>query len=316
MMTTINNGPWINAIGWTAGQDYTAISCTREDWPSMANPIAFSDGQYQLKAPAADSAPTALPLPLMRSSGVSRARSAAKSTIFSALLGKKLLETMTPDGQQPGSRIGVAIASSSAITPIAWEFETVGLRSGWNRTDTMLLPSSIPSAITTQISAVFDIHAAAIAFQDGAFGICSALEYAHLSFAHQRSDHFLIMGADEICQVQCDAMQALEDHRPRIDGAAGLVVGRSPLSRDDWQLALCSNVTDAGALTFPDAWQGADILELNIAHSATLFTAPLIPYALHHLLHRAQRRALLVCSLPGRGRYVLGFEQARRHAQH
>lgn len=314
-ITTLSNGPFIHVIGWTAGQDHTAVSATGADWTAVANPIAFDgDGSYRFRQTPA--APVDLPMPLLRSSGVSRARSAARSTIFSALLGKHLLEAIRHDDTPPGSRIGVGVASSSAITPIAWEFESVGLRNGWNKTDTMLLPSSIPSAITTQISAVFDIHAAAIAFQDGAFGVCSALEYAHLSFAHHRSDYFLIMGAEEICQVQCDALDALEDRRPKINGAAGLIAGRTPLSSHDWQLTLCANVTQASAPVLPEHWHHAETLTLAIPTSPTLFTAPLIPFALHALFSRAQRRALLVCSLPGRGSYLLGFEQSRRHDQY
>lgn len=309
-ITTIKYGPYVHAIGWTRKQDHSACVATRSTWASLANPFDFNGvGGYRLRDETPVACPTDIPLPVMRSSGVARARSAAKGTVFAALLGKQLLETVSGRENYHGNRVGVAVASSSAITPIAWEFETVGLRKGWDKTDTLLLPSSIPSAITTQTSAVFDTHAAAIAFQDGIFGVCAAIEYAHLSFAHQRSDYFLIIGAEEVCQIQCSALAALGDQRPWIDSAAGLVLSGAPNSAGDWQLALCGNSVEGAAQVLPEEWADATTLEIDIESSATLFSAPLVPYALHHLFLNATGKAVLSCRLPGRGKYVLGFTQ-------
>jgi hypothetical protein len=306
----LENGPYINAIGWTRKPDHSVVAATEASYASMANPVEFDgSGGYRVKHGDAGCVPTDLPLPLMRSSGVARARSAAKSTIFAALLGKELIATVSGRSDYNGERTGVAVASSTAITPIAWEFETVGMQKGWPKTDTMLLPSSIPSAITTQTSAVFDTHAAAIAFQDGAFGVCAAIEHAYLSFAHNRSDYFLVIGSEEICSVQCDALDALNDGRPRIDGASGLVLGKSPCSPEDWRLAFCFNATGDESSALPQDWEDAEVLDLTIAGTATVFTATLVPYALHQLFGRAQRQAVLVCSMPERGKYLVGFER-------
>lgn len=308
---TLRYGPYVHAIGWTNKQDYsTCCVATHSDWRNLENPIEFTyDGSYGLRDEAPVACPTDIPLSVMRSSGVARARSSAKGTVFAALLGKQLLQTVAQREHYHGDRVGVAVASSSAITPIAWEFETVGLRKGWDKTDTLLLPSSIPSAITTQTSAVFNTHAVAIAFQDGAFGVCSALEYAHLSFSHKRSDYFLIIGADEVCQVQCNALAALGDGRPWLDGAAGLVLRGAPGSADDWQLALCGNVGEGVAPALPDEWTDAATLDIDIDGSATLFSAPVVPYALQNLLLNATDKAVFNCRLSGRGTYVLGFVQ-------
>lgn len=309
-ITTLKNGPYVHAIGWTRKQDHSACVATRSTWASLVNPFEFNGvGGYRLKDETPVACPTDIPLPVMRSSGVARARSAAKGTVFAALLGKQLLETVSDRQNYDGNRVGVAVASSSAITPIAWEFETVGLCKGWDKTDTLLLPSSIPSAITTQTSAVFDTHAAAIAFQDGIFGVCAAIEYAHLSFTHQRSDYFLIIGAEEVCQIQCSALAALGDRRPWIDSASGLVLSGSPNSAGDWQLALCGNAVEGAAQVLPEEWADASMIQIDIESSATLFSAPLVSYALHHLFVNATGKAVLSCRLPGRGKYVLGFTQ-------
>lgn len=309
-ITTLKNGPYVHAIGWTCKQDHSACVATRSSWARLTNPFDFDGvGGYRLKDETPVACPTDIPLPVMRSSGVARARSAAKGTVFAALLGKQLLGTVSGQENYHGNRVGVAVASGSAITSIAWEFETIGLRKGWDKTDTLLLPSSIPSAITTQTSAVFGTHAAAIAFQDGIFGICAAIEYAHLSFVHQRSDYFLIIGAEEVCQIQCSALLALGDQRPWIDGAAGLVLSSTPKSTGDWKLVLCGSVAEGAVQVLPEEWEDAAALEVDIESSATLFSAPLVPYALHHLFVNATDKAVLSCRLPGRGEYVLGFKQ-------
>lgn len=150
-ITTLKNGPYVHAIGWTRKQDNSVCVATRLAWTNLVNPFDFDGvGGYRLRDEAPVTCPTEIPLPVLRSSGVARARSAAKGTVFAALLGKQLLGTVSGRENYHGNRVGVAVASSSAITPIAWEFETVGLRKGWDKTDTLLLPSSIPSAITTQ----------------------------------------------------------------------------------------------------------------------------------------------------------------------
>lgn len=322
----LRDGPYLHAIGWLRGKDCAARVATTPEWSGLPNPIDFAgDGGYRLQSglqdrlqgglqdgqqdEAPDDARYEIPAAVMRGSGVTRARSAAKATVYSALLARKLLDTAAARPGYHGDRAGVAIASGSSITPIAWKFETAGLRHGWDRTDTLLLPSSIPSAITTQVSAALDTHAAAIAFQDGLLGVCAALEYAHLSFLHRRSDCFLVMGADEVSRVQCDALAALDDRRPWLDGASGMVLGRGPNTDEDWQLTLCANVSADRPPALPADWSLAASLDIEVPGNATLFTAPLLAYALHALLRGATHRAILNCRLPGRGVHILGFSQ-------
>jgi hypothetical protein len=306
----LKDGPYVNAMGWTQGAGHDPVAALGEQFNALSTPIEFiGEGKYALRRDAPPPRVTEIALPTMRASGIARSRSAAKATVLAGLLGKKLLESTASVGVVDGQQVAIAVASSSAITPIAWEFETVGLSRGWDKTDTMLLPSSIPSAITTQTSAAFDTHAAAIAFQDGAFGVCAAMEYAYLALRQGRAGHMLVMGAEEICQIQCDALTALADPRPRIDGAAGVMLGRSPLSPDDWRLALCGNVVTADCGDYPGQWEGATRLSVDLPGHATLYSSHLIIYALHHLFSRAAGQAVLECTLPGRGKYVLGFEQ-------
>ncbi|MFC4274392.1 hypothetical protein [Achromobacter aloeverae] len=320
-MTILRDGPYLRAIGWLCGQDHAARVATTRTWDQLANPVDFTDdGGYRLRADTEAGVPASPCAAVMQGSGVARARSAAKSTVYAALLGRRLLDTVAPRDGYHGDHVGVAVASGSTITPIAWDFETTGLRKGWRKTDTLLLPSSIPSAIATQVSAALDTHAAALAFQDGALGVCAAFEYAHLAFAHRRADYFLVMGADEVSQIQGDALAALGDTRPVLNGASGLVLGRTPHGDQDWQLRLCAHVDrnagdvgvagDVGAM-LPGDWPLAVSRDIGIKDNPTLFTAPLLAYALHDLLRHAGRKAVLTCRLPGRGAYVLGFSRRK-----
>lgn len=309
-MLSLESGPFVRAIGWTGRPDVSSTHvATCATAYALPNPFEFSgSGTYHPKDPTPPACPTEIPLNVMRSSGVARARSAAKATLWAALLGKSLLATVPGQARQ-GERVGVAVASSSSITPVAWEFETVGLLKGWNKTDTLLLPSSIPSAIATQISAAFQTHAAAIAFQDGLWGMCAAMEHAHLSFLNQRADHFAVIAADEVCTIQCRALAALGDLRPWTDGASGVLLSKEANGPGEWQLALCGIVKEGQALELPSEWGSAAVLDLEIAGRTTLFSAPLFAYALQQLFAGSSRRAVLKCRLAARGVHVLGFIQ-------
>ena len=173
----------------------------------------------------------------------------------------------------------------------------------------MLLPSSIPSAICTQTAAAFDVHAGALAFQDGALGMCAAFEYAHLSLTHGRADYFLITGAEDLCRVQLDAMRALDLNRPILDGAAAIGLARAPQSPFDWQLKICQHLATPQSASAPPAWRGLEPYFLAITHPATVLTSLLIPLLLSQLLGGRRARVLLSCAMPGRGSYVLGFER-------
>ncbi|MBA5606566.1 hypothetical protein H3H36_14510 [Duganella sp. FT3S] len=306
----LHNGPYLHALGWLQ-HDYRVVARTLgEAWQGTDNPVVFDGaGAYALRP--GPRLPDDLPPAVARGSGVARSRSAAKSTVYAAMVGKCLLQTLAAS-HIDGQRLGVAIAATSDTTGISLEFETVGVRDGWHRTDTMLLPSSIPSAITTQTSAVFDTHAAAIAFDDGARGMCAALEYAYLSFLHGRADAFLVIGADEICPVHAQALEALGDGRPRVSGAAGMVLTRAPLAASEhWQLAICAQAAAGEAIELPGDWDDAARLAINLPNAMNNLTAALLPLAMQQLLSGATQRALLLFNMDSAGgsRFVLGLQR-------
>jgi|GEM_PF-2022867 len=310
-ITILQSGPYVHAIGWTQVQECNICVAKKDEWNKLDNPFDFNEnGSYALKSGVAAIESTDISLLMMRSSGVARARSAAKATIFAALLSKQLLNIVSGHNGYHADNVGIAVASSSATIPIAWSFEAIGVQKGWDKTDTMLLPSSIPSAITTQISAALDTHASAIAFQDGILGICAAIEYAYLSFLHHRAKYFLIIGVDEICHMQCNALVALSDTRPHMDGASGLILTDTRSSMDDWQLLMYGQLVKDEPLELSDEWLNATTVTVEMESGITLFSAPIFSYALHNLFLRSNYKCVLICKLPERGCCVLGFQQS------
>jgi len=310
MMPTIENGPYLHAIGWTARPEFSVEFARSDHFARYNSPIQFlANGDYLLNDQAGVSdLLTPLSPSVMQSSGVARVRSAAKSTVFAALLGKSLLGLITGDVEYCGEQVGLAV-TSSAITSIAWEFESVGLQRGWLKTDTMLLPSAIPSAICTQVSAALNIHASATAFQDGALGLCAAFELAYLSFIHERAQYFMLIGAEELCEVQHRALIALDENRPMLDGATGILLTKKPRSKADWQLVLCANIASSAAMVLPSSWEKVSPFKLQFSSHLAIFSSLLVPYALQEALSAESDRVLFVCEIPRQGTYVLGFQR-------
>ena len=59
------NGPYINAIGWTNKPDHSVVAETNASYASMENPVEFDrSGGYRVKDQDAVRTPTDLPLPL------------------------------------------------------------------------------------------------------------------------------------------------------------------------------------------------------------------------------------------------------------
>jgi hypothetical protein len=171
----------------------------------------------------------------------------------------------------------------------------------------MLLPSSIPSAVATQVSAALNTHAAAISFLDGAAGVVAALEHAYLSFIHNRSDYFLVIGAEEACEPMVRALSVLNDDRPIVDGAVGFLLSRRPLSADDWQLQVAANVPAGSPVELEPEWSECKPFDVVAGNHLTAYTSLHLPYAVHAALSQRRPRTLIRCSLRGRGELVVGF---------
>lgn len=313
-MCVLHNGPYISVIGGISRPDFTVASVSVPGAP-LPSPVRFHDdgSVASTSSLTREDMQQPLPQPVLKASGVARARNAAYSTIFAALLAQNFI---THVRELPGfdpNRVVIGICNCSSSAAISWEFETEGVALGWDRSNTMLMPSSLPSAIGTQVSAAIKTHAAAITFLDDILGMCSAFEYTYTSFFHERADHAFIIAAEEYSAPHDKVLTHLgRPLPPARDGAAGVLLSREKRDETAWQFALCRHLAEGERLSLPDGWSGACILPLQLDEAAT-FSTLLFPYALHHLLvaYEDAAKKVLTVTVPGRGSFVLGFQQVR-----
>lgn len=305
------NGPYIHALGWTHGVEYIVSSKSSPEWATLERTLDFpaSGSARLIRAVDSDALIGPLSGPFLKDSGVARARSAAKSTVLAAVMARDLARHLA---NQPGdgNRVSLGVVSSSAIAPVFWTFESVGVGDSWNNTDTMLLPASIPSCVVTTASNVTDFHASAITYGDGAAGVFAAIEHAHLDFLHERADHALVLCAEEVCAQMVEGMKVLGVDREPLDGAAGLVLTRERISQSDWQVTMVEVLDQSQPHPVP----GHAGLHIVVSHDddCGTYTGTSVPEAIHFAIEQAiavdQPEVLLEYRLGRRARCVLRLQ--------
>lgn len=309
-MCLLEHGPYIRAIGGVRRPDF-AVETAKVPGGSVCSPVRFEkDGSVvSLSSLSREDMQVPFPKEVLKASGVARARNAARSTVFAALLAQDFIKHVN---ELPGfdpDRVVIGVCNCSASAAISWEYETEGVTQGWDKTNTMLMPSSLPSAIGTQVSAAIKTHAAAITFLDDILGMCSAFEYTYTSFFHNRADHAFIIAAEEYSVAHGMVLSHLGRPLPEArDGAAGVLLSRTKPYGEAWQLALCAHLADGQGVDLPDSWKNARVMNLKLDAEAT-FSTLLLPYALQDVLALKEAgKSVLVVTVPGRGSFVLGFQ--------
>ncbi len=311
MINVLKEGPYLHALGWTGGESYDVAARSSSEWASLDRTLSFpEDESPTLKTPIAREVVLAgLPPALLKASGVARARSAAKSTVLSALLCRELAKFVSTRDSFNGDRVGLGIVSCSAIVPVFWKFESVGVGDSWANTDTMLLPASIPSSVVTAASTVTNFHATALTFADGAAGMVGAIEHAYLDFFHDRADFSLVVCAEEACLPMIDAMTGLDITREPVDGAAGMVLSRKRLADSDWQVCFADIVSFKEPSVLPAGWANAPRLKVGYHDRCTAYTGTALPQAVHLATSTDSDVAVVEMLLKDRGRCVLGLRR-------
>ena len=140
-----------------------------------------------------------------RRSGIPRPSSAASASITAALVSRSLLAA----GQWNPDRVAVVTASTTSAAWTAVRFEMRGLTEGWHAVDPLLLPSTLPSALPTQVAMALGAKALSLACAGGVLGIFNAIEIAALTLLRADADAVLIVSAEEQTPVQRDAHECL-----------------------------------------------------------------------------------------------------------
>jgi hypothetical protein len=139
-------------------------------------------------------------------------------------------------------------------------FEMRGLTEGWHVVDPLLLPSTLPSALPTQVAMALGAKALSLACAGGVLGIFHAIEIAALTLLRADADAVLVVSAEEQTRVQRDAYERLGwtpvpgefaigfaaargSHGRRL-GFIAYSDPRDPVVPDDWSAATCFTARD------------------------------------------------------------------------
>jgi hypothetical protein len=242
---------------------------------------------------------------LRRMSGVPRSRSVAPSTIYAAILCRRLRETFVANDSQ----VGIAVASTTATAGIAFDFEFRGLLEGWELVDPLVLPNTIPSALATQVAIATKAHSFAVSFIDGLLGFFSAVEFASAAIMGGRSRIGLVLGAEEIGPVQESAHRALSREITLCEGSVGLVLTDIAPANGGWRLALLGKGTvGPDSNIIPPEWRRAASLKILCRDDVPALYSLAPVFALSLLLEKQTDKAILYGLVPSRGWCALGFE--------
>lgn len=307
---SVINGPYIHSIGWISSPSFEVnVSDLINDNSAISKPpFEFDKAGNTHRCEPLEPKIIDIPFPIRKKSNVARSRSAAKATIFASLLAGGLLKNNLVSNQETG----VACVSSSSTLPIAWEFESTGVKDGWKNTDTMLLPSSIPSAISTQTAAAYDLHATAVTFLDGLFGTCAALEYTALCFHYQRAQALLILCAEEVCPPQLIAIEHLNNPELNLfNGASGIYLSKTKKKTGSWQLKIIQRIKDSESVQLPSEWNSSSKCHhytFSLTNKLTAFTSFLLPLLMNQLFTEFKKDKVLIRTEQDKNGYLLGFE--------
>lgn len=173
-----------------------------------------------------------LPMSELRESGVPRARSASRATVYGAILAKILIDDLGMNVAETG----VFIGSATACTEVSYAFELRGLKEGWDVVDPFALPNSIPSAIATQICTAIGARAFSSVHTETCTAFLSAVFEAAFALDTGRARHALALVAEETGEIQLRALSALNESAGCGNGAFGFLMSRDVDS--NWRLGV------------------------------------------------------------------------------
>ena len=314
-MFQLKNGPFIHAIGHVTRPDFTVHTAVVPG-ETLTPPVLVTDkGHISTVAPLThEQMLQPLPKEVLKASGVARARNSAKSTIYAALVAQEFNRLLSGKPGYNPDRVIVGVNNNSASTAISWEYETEGVTRGWRNTNTMLMPSALPSAMGTQISSAIKTHNATITFLNDILGMCAAMEYTHINFFHERADYAFLIASEEISVLRAKVQERKQD--PLIverDGAAGLLLCKEKPGERAWRLSLYQHTAYFKDIAVPADWQDAKILHISLPEHKTAFSPLIFPYAVYKLCTQEDSdKAILITSVENRSTCALGFQLTDR----
>ena len=233
--------------------------------------------------------------------GIPRPSSASRASVLGATVCRALLNHA---GWTP-SRLGIASASTTSATWCAVDFDSRGLTEGWHAVNPLLLPSTLPSALPTQIAMALGAQGCVLAFETGLLGVFHALEAAALSLLRGDADTMLVVAADECSAVQREAHQALHQRPPPAEFCGAMAMARD--LGNGLKLRFISYSGDDTAM-LPDGWDAAP---RYVAQAPAFPPSMQNGAALRAIAQAAQAhhaRALVIGQAPRLGCATIGVE--------
>lgn len=309
-MQQLQNGPFIYAIGCVGRPDFKVQTAVipGQSLNSLMN--VADDGTITTIDPLTiEERRSSLPRDVYKASGVARARNCGKSTIFAALVAQEFNRMLAEKPDYDSNRIVVAICNSSSSGAISWEYENEGVTLGWRNTNTMLMPSALPSAIGTQISAAIQAHNATITFLNDIVGMCAALEYTHVNFFHERADYSFVIAAEELTLPHVKIIEREgADLLVQRDGASGVLFSRHRPFDTAWQLCLYAHVAEENDVVIPDDWNDAKVLKISLPEYLTAHSSLVFPFALQTICTQSGKKGIVIITVENRSTFAFGFQ--------
>jgi hypothetical protein len=315
-MNTFDDGPYIYGYGDILKPDLVARSATSGEGLSSPFTFAADDSYYTTTPVIVDESSKDLPKEVLKASGVPRARNSSHSTVYAALLSRAFVDDIKQFPDFHPNKVAVEVVNSSSSATVSWEFENEGIQLGWGMTNTMLMPYALPSSVGTQVAGAAGLHGTTITFQNDIMGMCSAIEYTHLNFLHDRSNDAFVIGTEETSPAYKMIMDMIRDlagvtDHPfvRTEGACGILFSKRKHRDDCWRLGLSHSRTHDAPLKLPDGWTDAPMMRFTLPKEQAVFSSLVLPFALQELLiaRKPDKKALISVEMEDRGRHVLGF---------
>jgi hypothetical protein len=238
-----------------------------------------------------------------RQSGIPRPSSASRSSIAAAILCNRLIV----EASWGDKRLGIVTASTTAAASTAVSFESRGLSEGWNSVDPLLLPHTLPSAMSTQVAIAICANAFAFSFESGLLGVFHAIEYAKCALLRGDADVVLVLIAEELTQVQRAAHSIVGTESSLAEFAGVFAISREANS--------CCRIAfvdfgETAEHVIPRHWNSALQFKtssgtLSDSHAGHSFFA--ILESLNHVCRSG--RVVVSGNTPSLGCGVIGFEQ-------
>lgn len=165
---------------------------------------------------------------VIRGTGLERSRSSSHANKIAAILIKALVST------RPNlDNNGLLSISKSSVASIAYDFETIGTKNGWDLTDPFGLPNSIPTALATSLAKLIPHTDVTYSFCGGVIEWFSAIENAYYMLHNNRVKNVVIICAEQLNNFQLDALNKIKPNSFNFEGASFLLLSNQTLREDN-----------------------------------------------------------------------------------